>query len=71
MSERGLAGSPLSSGQLCVAGRGDRMMRSIALVYEHWYERCRFGHRRVHILLPREGWIVDRKRCNGSTRRGG
>lgn len=26
------------------------------------HERRRFGHRRLHILLRREGWLVNRKR---------
>jgi putative transposase len=29
--------------------------------------RQRFGYRRLHVLLRREGWKVNAKRCIGST----
>jgi hypothetical protein len=38
-----------------------------ALAQEH----RRFGYRRLHVLLRREGHAVNRKRCSGSTVRSG
>ena len=28
--------------------------------------RVRYGYRRIHVLLQREGWLVDAKRVTGS-----
>lgn len=32
-------------------------------------ERCRFGYRRLHVLLRRAGHVVNRRRPSGSTAR--
>ena len=34
-------------------------------------ERRRFGYRRLHVLLRREGHAVNTSGCNGSTARSG
>ena len=36
-------------------------MRAIAL------ERRRFGYRRLHVLLKREGYLINPRNCSGST----
>lgn len=35
------------------------------------FERRRFGYRRLHVLLRREGFAVNKKRCSGSIARSG
>jgi putative transposase len=35
------------------------------------HERRRFGYRRIHVLLRREGWLVNKKGCIASIARSG
>jgi len=63
LSERracGLVGMSRSSVRYCGQGRDDAALRE--RLRELAGERRRFGYRRLHVLLQREGWTVNHKR---------
>lgn len=56
----GLVGMSRSSARYRGSGRDDRQLRERLRVLAG--ERRRFGYRRLHVLLAREGWVVNHKR---------
>lgn len=63
LSERhacGLVGMSRSSARFCAAQDDDAAL--LKRLRELAAERRRFGYRRLHVLLCREGWVVNHKR---------
>ena len=62
LSERracGLVGMSRTTARSCGRGRDDHVLRQ--RLRELAAERRRFGYRRLHVLLTREGWLVNHK----------